>query len=540
MVSEPGQSTPAAGLILHACYSLQHARRYQGVKAFFRNLLVNAESPSKRYFDMGMIVLVIGSIVMLLYAVENDTGALGYGVEAVVVGIFVCEYLLRLWVHGDVHSIFIRHHEDADRVGRPFSLWPPVRETLRKKWDYVSSPMAIIDLLAILPSYRSLRILRLFLLFRLFKLFRYSRSVTEFAKVLDEKRFELYTLLGFVGFIVFMAGTAFYFFEHDPTAEESVTIFEAMYWSVVTISTVGYGDFSPQSTEGRLIAMGLIVAGMGTIAFFTSIVVSAFNDKLEELREQRLFAEIERKGRYVLLCGYGRVGRVVADMLKEDRKHFVVVDRDPDTVASARKDGCLAIEGNAARSALLTQMKVAARADTVLCVTGDDVVNVYITLAVRGINPDARIIARANRSETGRKLRLAGADHVVSPYQLVGLIAAEYVDRPASFAILHDLFGGRGRRGMEPVHVPAGSYLAGRPVGTEDFAARRMVLFGIVTTGEEERAGATTSYPMPGRRFHFAPPPAFVVEPDDMLVVVGDESSVEHLREQLSQSSLGR
>ncbi len=162
----------------------------------------------RSYFDAIMIVLVIVSVSLLIYQIKQDLGWFGNAFEIFIVTVFITEYLLRAWVYNNSRAIIIEHFERAEFMHTNFRIAPALREVINQKWRYASSPLAIIDLLAILPSFRGVRVLRIFLLFRLFKLFRYASSVNEFAKVLAEKRFELATLGLFAGFIVITSSTA--------------------------------------------------------------------------------------------------------------------------------------------------------------------------------------------------------------------------------------------------------------------------------------------------------------------------------------------
>jgi voltage-gated potassium channel len=181
-------------LTLYIAYSLKTSTRYQSLKRFFYNLLKNPQSKIKPYFDIFMILLVISSVSLLLYEIEHKTSEWAILFENFVVTVFICEYLLRGWIYSDIHNLIIKQHEKTEYLGSTFHLHKVVKLIITNKLSYLFSPSAIIDLLAILPSYRPLRILRIFLIFRLFKLFRYSQSIQMFTGVLKNKRFELTTL----------------------------------------------------------------------------------------------------------------------------------------------------------------------------------------------------------------------------------------------------------------------------------------------------------------------------------------------------------
>ncbi len=484
-----------------------------------------------------MILLVLTSVILLMYQVKVDLGYIGTLFEVCVVSIFLTEYLLRLWLYNDIHMIFIEHYERADFIGQPFKLWPPIKSVLGKKWEYMTAPLAIIDLLAIIPSYRPLRFLRIFQLFRLFKLFRYARSINEFAKVLTEKRFEFYTIAIFLAFIVFAAASAIYFFEAKVESGGIEDFFDGIYWALVTISTVGYGDITPQTTEGRAITLALIICGIGVISFTTSVIVTAFSEKMNELRDGRVFTELEkRKGKHVIICGFGRVGLVVAERLFLDQAPFVVIDSDPGAIARAQKLGYLAIEGNAEDSALLEQVGIRTKTEQILCLTGSDVINVYITLTVRYLNPTVEIISRANQEATVKKLHQAGVDHTVAPFKVVGLIAGEYIGQPVAFEAIHGMLSGKDGIELDTVTVRIGSSLDGVRVGDVDFAANKLILFAVIGLSNNERPASV--YNLADRWLHFNPKADFLLAGTDVLVLVGHQYSITHFKDRLESGAL--
>lgn len=525
--------------IVQRCYDLEDSPRYKRAKEFIYDLLENPRAPVRPYFDVFMILLVLSSVYLLIYEVRRDLGAFGANFELVAVSIFITEYLLRLWIYSDGHRIIIDHYEKSQFIGQPFRIWPALREVAASKWDYMTTPLAVIDLLAIIPSYRPLRFLRLFLLFRLFKLFRYARSINEFVKVLSEKRFELYTLGIFIAFMVFTAASAIFFFEARGEGGEIDDFFDGIYWAIVTLSTVGYGDITPQTPEGRIVTLVLIMTGIGVIAFITSVIVAAFSEKMGELRDNRVFAELEKKkGKHTIICGFGRMGRVVADQLAAEKKHFVVIELDEADAAQAKQLGYLVIIGNAEKNELLEKAGVGDRAERILCLTGSDVTNVYITLTARYLNPDIEIISRANHEEVVAKLRQAGADHTVSPYKSVGLIAGEFIGKPVAFEAIHGILSGKDQIGLEAVTVRDDSVLNGRSVGEIDFQANKLLLFGVITHKARKAENSRVPYELKARSLYFNPKPGFKLCAEDVLLVFGHEYSVVHFKDRLESERL--
>jgi len=524
--------------LVRLAYQLEESQKYQRFKRFFYHLLENPESRMRPYFDVCMIVLVLTSITLLIYEVKGATGGMTHWFEPVVICVFIVEYLLRFWVHNHNHRVIIEHYEHAELIGVPMKLWPVFKSLLQKKWQYITSPLAIIDLLAILPSYRPLRILRIFLLFRLFKLFRYTRIINEFSKVLLERRFEFYTLTVFLGFLVFASSTAIYVFEGDNSNAHMDDFFDAVYWSMVTISTVGYGDITPATTEGRIITMMLILSGIAVISFSTSIVVAAFTDKLGELRDNRVYAELERLKTYVIICGYGRVGQVVAEMLKHDGENVLIIDNNSARVAEAKQNRLLAIEGDAGESQLLQRIGVQRRPAMVLCLTTDDVTNVYITLTVRSLHKDVKIISRANRQESVKKLELAGADHVITLYEVVGLVASESIGRPVAFEAIYGILTGHKYYCIETVSFPMITGVDRFCLQDIDFARFKLTLLGVITENDIPSEPISETYSLRKHRFIFNPHSSIIVQKSMTLVVFGHRYSIEHFKNRLAISKV--
>jgi voltage-gated potassium channel len=521
-------------LLVQLCLLLEASHGYTEAKNFTRNLLENTRYPYKRYFDLGMILLVLVSVALLVYSVDNPVQPWMLWMEDFAVTVFIVEYLARIWIVGDTRHTVIDHLKQAEFLNLPFRLRSVLLEIARLKWQYMTSPLAIIDLLAILPSYRPVRLLRVFLLFRLFKLFRYSRSVHGMTEVLAERRFEFYILAFFMVFVVTAAASAIYVFEGAMPGSTIKSMLDAVYWAMVTLSTVGYGDITPQTPEGRVVALALIVSGIGVLAFATSIVVAAFQEKLGELREHRVISELERGSRFTIICGFGEVGQVVASRLVKTHQRFMVIDLNDERARLATKRGYLAIHGDAADNELLETIGLRERVHTMVCVTNNDVKNVFITVSARRMNPGLRIIAVAGSKDVARKLTLAGANHVILPSEIVGQMAAEYVGRPVAFEAIYNILRGDREVALEAVRVEKETPACGRTIAEVDFASRKLLLFGIITAREWSRDEVQNLYPLEDDFcLLFKPTPDFRLEQGDILVVFGYELSLVHFRREL-------
>jgi voltage-gated potassium channel len=524
-------------LIVYAAYYLKSSERYKNSKLFFYNLLENPRSPLKSYFDMLMIGLIVLSVFFLLYNVEHQAGPMGGYFEQAILAVFIVEYLLRFWICSDTRLIIIEDYEKAVYLNIKFNIFHALRKAFYRKMAYVFSPFAIIDLLAILPSYRPLRILRIFLIFRLFKLFRYSNSIKLFSDVLASKRFELLTLLIFTCFLVFISSVSIYIFEYPEPGSKIKNLFDAFYWTIVTLATVGYGDIIPHTTGGRLITIILILTSLGVLSFFTSILIAAFNEKMPVLRENRLRAELDRYDDFIIICGYGRVGQEIARQLSNDRQQFVVIDKDEQHINVAKKQGYLAIHSDASKNEVLLSAGICRGATTVLCITGDDVTNVYVTLTSRHLNKDINIISRANRHDNVNKLNQAGANHVIRPFEIAGLLAAEFLGQPVAFEAISGILQNQTGIVMETVLVAEGYSLENKPVEQLEMAKNKLKLLGVISANPIHFKHKN-KYQVKQQHFYFNPDPRFILRHEDMLVVFGRKYSIDHFRDQLERNRL--
>lgn len=429
-------------LIVDAAYSLQASKGYQKKRHFFYNLLENDANKHKQYLDLVMISLVFISVAVLIYQVKHPVhDYLIFFSNYVVSIIFFIEYLLRLWVSSSVTKIIVDRSEHDTFLGNRTNLLAAVGGVLQVKVRYILSIRAIIDLLAILPFFHELRLLRTFILFRMFKLFRYAKSLQVFSGILAAKKFEFITLAIFASIVIFTSSTLIYVMEANNPNSPINTLFDGLYWSIVTISTVGYGDVVPVSEAGRIVAMVVIVSGIAVIAFTTSLIVSALNEKLDEVKEIKSIEDITKMDDYYVLCGYEKVARELARKLKKSSHKLLVLDSDAARVAEAKKDGLLALHyaTGSQESYKKLHIDLKNKVKAVLCLREDDVENVYTALTIRSIDSDVFILSLLIKDINRKKLEFAGVDHILYPQELVGLITKELVGKPAAFEVIHQL-----------------------------------------------------------------------------------------------------
>ena len=195
------------------------------------------------------------------------------------------------------------------------------------------------------------------------------------------------------------------------------TLLDAIYMVVITVFGVGYGEVQPlTSTSLKIFTILVIIAGALSVAYIISGFVQFIaEDELRRFLEfKRMNKDIKLLENHVIICGFGRSGQMVAKNMKAARQPFVVVDKDPDRTELAREQGYLMYLGNATDETSLRAVQIH-RARTLATVLPDDAANVFITLTAREMNPNLMIVARGELPSTEKKLRLAGANHVVLP-----------------------------------------------------------------------------------------------------------------------------
>lgn len=229
------------------------------------------------FFDLFITALIVANVVAVMLETVNWMAA-SYArffraFEVFSVVVFTIEYLLRLWA---------------------CVCDPRYAGAIKGRLRFALTPMALVDLLAILPFYieflpfdlRFIRTLRLFRLFRVFKLARYSASMRTLANVLRSKKEELLVTLFVVLVMLVFSSSAMFYVENEAQPENFSSIPASMWWGVATLTTVGYGDIYPVTSIGKLLSAVIAILGVGLFALPTGILASGFSEEMQKSKKK--------------------------------------------------------------------------------------------------------------------------------------------------------------------------------------------------------------------------------------------------------------
>ena len=238
---------------------------------------------------------------------------------------------------------------------------------------------------------------------------------------------------------------------------EGYSILDGLYMTIITITTVGYREVGRLSDSGKIFTIGLIITGVG----FAMFVFGKLAETVVEGGIQAVYGRINmnkklaRLDNHYIVCGFGRIGRVICKLLAENQRPFVVVDNNPQEIKTLKEYGYLFYEGEASDDNVLIKVGVK-KANGLIAVVSSDADNVFISLSARGLNKDLFIMARSSGAD-GVEIKLlhAGADKVISPYYIGGCRMAQLVLRPTvtDFIDLTVQGGELGLR-LEEIEVP--------------------------------------------------------------------------------------
>lgn len=297
---------------------------------------------------------------------------------------------------------------------------------------------------------------------------------------------------------------------------EGLSLLDALYMTIITISTVGFQEVRPLSTDGRLFTMVLVLLGVGAGAYtFGTIAEFLIAGELAgTLKRRRLMRAIERLHGHYVVCGYGRVGEQVARGLTDEGIPCVIVDQAGEAIQRCEQCGILYVMGDATEDETLLRAGIQ-RARGLVAVLDNDAENVFVVLSARSLNPNLTIIARATTREAEAKLRKAGADGVLSPYQLAAHRIVRELTRPHVMIFLEKAMGNDPELYMDEIRIHPTSELVGKTLGAAELRTRTGANVLSILRGADQRV------------IDWAPD--LTLQAEDVMVVLGRPEQVEAL-----------
>jgi voltage-gated potassium channel len=298
---------------------------------------------------------------------------------------------------------------------------------------------------------------------------------------------------------------------------EGWSVWDAFYMTVITMTTVGYAEVHPLSRLGQVFTVVVILTGVGSFFYaFTLFMALLAGGHLVERRERKRLARmLENLNDHFILCGFGRMGEIIAREFARQNVPFVVIERNPERLHLAMDQGYLAVEADASNEDVLRRVRID-RARGFVAAVSTDAENVYAVLSARLLKPDLFIVGRAETEDARTKLKRAGADRVISPYHIGGLQLAQTALRPAVVDFVQLATSSDNMDlNLEQVHIAEGSPLDGRSLIEAGLRQR----FGVVVVGIRRADG----------KMDFNPEPETAMRAGDDLVVLGRAGSLKEL-----------
>jgi voltage-gated potassium channel len=298
---------------------------------------------------------------------------------------------------------------------------------------------------------------------------------------------------------------------------EKWNLLESTYMVIITLFTVGFQEVKPLSPAGKIFTMFIIVGGVGSAIYAAGQAVEIIVEgQMSGYRKRRRMDKkiSEMKNHYVI-CGFGRVGHQVAQVFEGSRIPYVVIDSKKETLEELAVKNVPSIIGDATLDSVLIEAGIVSAKGLIAC-SDSDVANVYVTLSARVLNPRLNIVARAGLKDTEKKLIMAGANRVISPYFISGIRMAGLATQPIASDFL-DLVshGGQIDFRLYEIPIPEGSPLIDVTIAEADIRNKS----GALILAVRKSSGA----------FDLQPQATSTIHKGDILVVIGTQVQFESL-----------
>lgn len=289
---------------------------------------------------------------------------------------------------------------------------------------------------------------------------------------------------------------------------------DSFYMTIITISTTGFKEVKPLSDTGKIFTVFLIITGVLTIAYTGGKAAQILIEK-QLFRRRRMSRKLEVMSNHYIVCGYGRMGRQICEGLAENKESFVVVENEPRKIEKIIENGYLFINGDATNDNILIKAGVE-RAKGLVAVVKTDAENVFTTLSAKELNPKLFVVTRAIEEESESKLKKAGADRVVMPYELGGTRMVQLLLRPGVIDFIDGVAKDKNVDIiLEEITVSANSVLVGKSLA--ETPIRKDLNIIVIAINKNDG------------NFIYNPISSSVIEKKDKLIAIGKAADMSRL-----------
>lgn len=300
---------------------------------------------------------------------------------------------------------------------------------------------------------------------------------------------------------------------------------DAVYMTIITLTTVGYGEVRPLSSSGRVFTICLLIMGVGFVFYMfgtiTQIMVEGQFRRL--LGRRKLGKQLAALKDHYIICGYGRIGQIISREIAKKPLPLVIIENSPDLIKSIEEQGHLFIEGDATREDTLLKANIQ-KAKGLVATVSSDADNVYIILTARGLNPGLYIMARLVDEKAERNLLQAGANRVISPYHIGARKMAQVILRPAVTDFI-EVAVHRGGMELQIEEIPVRAPSRVTEVPLKESGIRQEL--GLIIIGIQRASGEML----------YNPPPDARIQVGDTLIAMGDPKNLNKLEKMLGIST---
>lgn len=298
---------------------------------------------------------------------------------------------------------------------------------------------------------------------------------------------------------------------------EGMDLFDGFYMTFITITTIGFGEVQKLSHGGRALTMMISVLGIGVIAYIASKSTQLILESLL-FKERTIKKRIEKMENHYIVCGYGRIGRRIVDELINADLPVVVIDNKDEIVEQLVQTNINVVRGNAQKEEMLKLAQIS-KARALICTLSRDEDNVFVTLVARELNPDLFILVRTNHLYNSKKILRAGADKVISPYDIGADRMANVILKPHVDLFLEQLSKDESEdNAFEELLIAVDSPFVNKTLAEINIRQKHDVLIVAIIPASSPN------------KFMFNPKASYRFEVGDTLIVLGQKKEIDAIR----------